>query len=483
MAEVARELDARRGARVRSVHEDGRLAFRLDLRGESREDLVIVLAPPLPRIHLTGGAPAPKQPTALAGALRNLLRGARVEGARAIAGERALALELSRGGESVTLWVELFGGQANLYVVDADGVVQLTPRGDVARRREASKGMPFEPVPARAVQAEPDEDMRASGSAAVIALVASRGGAQKTESAQARLRRFVKRKLKSAQKARSQLDAALAREDEADELHRRGELLSASFHLLKPGLARVTVSDFTRSPPEDVVIELDPTLPPGEQIAACYRRERKLRRAAAEAERRLAASAADVESLTTAAEALVGELASDELEALLDELPAALQDAARRELAPPAQARKRGPARAQPWHTFRSADGWRILVGRDARGNDELTLREARPGDLFLHVRGATGSHVVVPTPRGKTVPRDTLLDAAELACHFSERRAADHNEVDHTPRRYVRKPKGAAPGLVRLERSKTLSLRRDETRRARLLAARERSGHEGDAR
>ena len=79
-----------------------------------------------------------------------------------------------------------------------------------------------------------------------------------------------------------------------------------------------------------------------------------------------------------------------------------------------------------------------------------------------------------MPTPRGKTVPRETLLDAAELACHFSARRKAARNEVDYTPRRYVRKPKGSPAGLVALDRSKTLSLRLDEARRARLLAARE---------
>lgn len=109
-------------------------------------------------------------------------------------------------------------------------------------------------------------------------------------------------------------------------------------------------------------------------------------------------------------------------------------------------------------------------MGRDARGNDELTLREARPWDLFLHVRGAGGSHVIVPTPRGKTVPKETLLDAAELACVFSARREAPRVEVDYAERRHVRKPRGAPPGLVQVDRSKTLTMHRNEGRRERLL-------------
>jgi predicted ribosome quality control (RQC) complex YloA/Tae2 family protein len=489
VADVAREIDARRGARVRSAHEDGKLAFRLDVRGEQREDLVIALGPPFPRIYLAAPRPAPKTPSALAGTLRRLLKGAQIVAARAIDGERALCVTLRRGDDDAELWIELFGGQANLYVVGADGCVQMTPRGDVAKRRSASKGMVFEPVPPRELTAdEMQEDDEHTGSAAVRALTASAGTTRDTGSAQARLRRFVKRKLRAAEKARTQLETALAREADADDLHKQGELLRGAFHLVRPGLTHVQVPDYTEDPPVDIEIELDPDLPPGQQVAACFRKERKLRRAAEAARERLSGSAATVEALTSAqqqlAEAQFAEdLDAEVLPAIVAALPTDLQAEAARELDVPAQGKAAKPSgRALPWHTFLSADGWRILVGRDARGNDELTLKHAGAGDLFLHVRGATGSHVIVPTPRGKTVPRDTLLDAAELACHFSERRAAEHNEVEYTPRRYVRKPRGVPAGLVRVERSKTLGLRKDESRRARLLAARIRPGDPGGA-
>jgi len=474
VAEVAREIDERRGARVRTVHQDGPLRFRLDLRGTEREDLVIDLGAPFPRVHLAAPRAAPKSPTPLAGALRRVLAGTHLEAAVATPGERALVLRLRAPGEALSLWVELFGGQANLYVVAAGDQVLLTPRGEVARRREASKGMRFLPAPAR------PEDAAAplGGSAAVRTMAADAAGARETGSALVRLRRFVKQALRAALSARTLLETALGRELEADEHHAKGELLRGAFHLLQPGMDRVRIPDYTRDPPVEVELELDPRLAPGEQIAACFRRERKCRRAAAEARARLGAGSDEVEALEAARIALERALDDALLAAVVDALPARLRKRARRALEEPEPAGvRKEPARAAPWHTYVSRDGWRILVGRDARGNDELTLRHAAPGDLFLHVRGATGSHVVVPTPKGKSVPRDTLLDAAELACHFSERRAAEHNEVDHTPRRHVRKPRGAPPGLVRLERCKTLTLRRDEGRRARLLASRQGPG------
>ncbi len=487
LAAVAREIDAHRNDRIRSVHQDDAHDFRLDLRGPgTRVDLRIHLGLPFPRVLLAPPQPAPKVPSALAASLRGLLSGARLEHAVAVVGERALALVARRRGALVTLWVELFGGQANLYVVDAEGIVRCTPRGAVARRRGASKGSPFLPTPAREVEPAPASERVAHASDVVAAQAEAAERARTDTSATARLRRFVKQKLARARRARARLEDAVAGEAQAAEHERRGELLRGAFHLLRPGARRVCVPDYAQDPPGEVEIEVDPDLTPGEQVALCFRRARRCRRAAEEARARLAGAAAQVEELARAVDQLASEqeggpLDDAALRALVAGLPERLQTEAAASLAPPtSRAPSRGPQRAQPWSVYTSADGWRILVGRDARGNDELTCRHAASGDLFLHVRGGTGSHVIVPTPRGKTVPKETLLDAAALACHFSARRAAEHGEVDYTPRRYVRKPRGAPAGLVRVQRAKTLTMRREPARIERLLASRERPSATG---
>ena len=225
-----------------------------------------------------------------------------------------------------------------------------------------------------------------------------------------------------------------------------------------------------------MLVELDATKEPGDQVQHCFARARRLRRAAKEARSRHG----DAPALLAALEDALTQLAPDadevdDLAAFVEDLPASVHADARNALKDPAApSAKKGPKTATPWRTYISKDGWTILVGKDARANDELTIRKAKPQDLFLHVRGSPGSHVIVPTPKGKTVPRETLLDAAELACHFSPRAKAERNEVDYTPRRYVRKPKGSPAGLVHVDRAKTLSLRKDEARRARLLAAKQ---------
>lgn len=458
-AALARELGALAGTRVTAVHQAGALRLLLVLeQGGRRQDLVLDLGPSLPHACLAAHEPAPGAPTALAHALRNLLAGARLEGARSVPGERVLCLDLSLGGLARSLWFEGFGRQANLYALDEGGVVRWTVRGEVAATRGAAVGARFTPMGAREPAHPPAPAPGEDASAAIRAVVAATQQHEELTRRRKALERWLQGSLAKARGAAAALAAQAAGAAQAGALRRQGELLRNSFHLLRPGLAQVSVPDHDTDPPRMVVIDLDPAREPGEQVAALFRRARQAERAAAEA----AARAPLLEARRAQADAWLARLAAAQG---LEELAGLEAECG----LPTAGPRARTPTPALPWRAFRSADGWEILVGRDAAGNDRLTMRHARPGDLFLHVRGASGSHVIVPTPRGKSVPKETLLDAAELACMHSSRAAAPHNEVDYVPRRYVRKPRGSAAGLVELTRCSTLRVTRDDARRNRL--------------
>jgi predicted ribosome quality control (RQC) complex YloA/Tae2 family protein len=99
-------------------------------------------------------------------------------------------------------------------------------------------------------------------------------------------------------------------------------------------------------------------------------------------------------------------------------------------------------------------------VGANAAANDELTVKLARPDDLWLHAEGLPGSHVLVRNPMKTDVPPDILLKAAALAALHSKGKTAGKVPVTYTFARFVRKPKGAKPGLVHLSRRRTLMVK-----------------------
>ena len=88
-------------------------------------------------------------------------------------------------------------------------------------------------------------------------------------------------------------------------------------------------------------------------------------------------------------------------------------------------------------------------------------------------MEGAPGSHVILRTEGREDPPSEALLDACELAVHFSKHRNATRADVHIVPIKNVRKPKGAKPGLVMVHGGRRLHLRRTPARLERLLAAR----------
>lgn len=103
-------------------------------------------------------------------------------------------------------------------------------------------------------------------------------------------------------------------------------------------------------------------------------------------------------------------------------------------------------------------EGHEVLIGRSARDNDELTLRIARPRDLWLHAAGHAGSHVVIRQPASGDVPRSVIERAAGFAVWHSKARNARGKVSVHMCRAEdVSKPRGVPPGTVSLKRYDTV--------------------------
>jgi predicted ribosome quality control (RQC) complex YloA/Tae2 family protein len=289
------------------------------------------------------------------------------------------------------------------------------------------------------------------------------------QSYKGRIAKAARKGLKRLVSRLKKLERELDQVDKADELQRHGELIKIYANRIPKGATSFKALDEFESPAVEREIKLEGQKKPLDQAALLFKRAKKLRRGRIAIEMRLGQSEAD----------------GEDVRQLLEQLTAAADDDDEKELArieqklktlgcglPPELKSKARIQENQGPRQFSSQDGLTILVGRSNSENDKLSLQIARGNDLFFHVRGCPGSHVVVRKAREKSVPLETLLDAATLAIHYSKMRGNGRAEVSYTPCKYVSKPKGAKPGLVRISNERTLRPGGDPDRLKRLLAS-----------
>ena len=317
--------------------------------------------------------------------------------------------------------------------------------------------------------------------------LAGRLAAQRRWAARQRALRQVLRRLEDRLRSRRAKLVEESREfSRADEYRRMGETLVAHQPEVPRGATEITLPDPADETGTPLTIPLDPAAPLAANIERLFKGARRGRRGSLRVTARLAETDADLERVQAWSQRIAGARGPEELDPVQRELVGASRLLAPRDRAllawdappeapagragagratraaiPPGKKREVGPAPRR----FVSSDGFPILVGRDNEGNDYLTLHLARSEDLWLHVEGFPGSHVVVRAQnRTGGFPRRTLTEAAQLAAYYSQARARGKVAVSYTLKKYVRKPRKSLPGLVTITQEKTIFVSGDKT-------------------
>lgn len=430
---------------------------------------------------------APARPPAFSSYLRAHLSRAVIKGARLLDEDRQLALRFSaREGEFDLLFC-LFSQRSNLYVLNASGeiVSSLRPLSDT--RPELALGELYRSPDSNKPSSGKDRWPDASPSSflnEIEAFYGPRSAELEQEDLARQLTRVLKREHKNALRRFEKIERELAEADLAGEYARQGELLKSVLGEISPGDSEVRARDYETG--EEVVIALDPKKSAKGNLEASFKRYQKLLR-------RLTKAGGQIEDARQWREQIEGQIerVGELLEAgnaglaglqEIAETPAIRKLLAKRTGASsaPATADEKSklparlrevPTRLQP-RRYRSCDGLEIWVGRSDEGNDHLTTRLARGKDLFFHVDGAPGSHVILRTEGREDPPSESVIDACELAVRYSKQKNAGSAEVHVVPIKNVSKPKGAKRGLVMVTGGKSIHLRREPERLARLVAS-----------
>ncbi|MGN1190791.1 MAG: NFACT RNA binding domain-containing protein [Candidatus Ornithospirochaeta sp.] len=230
------------------------------------------------------------------------------------------------------------------------------------------------------------------------------------------------------------------------------DLLSANIYMVKKGMTSVTLDDWEKG--EKVTISLDPQLSPTENKEKLYSRYRKdktsLSMAIEEKEK--------TEALILDTKEKYSYLLSPEapLEKLRKEVEGKSDDN---------QKVKEG--RPGVWV---KSNGWDIIIGRNAKENDEILRSYTRGSDVWMHTRDFSGGYIIIKAQKDRTVPLPVLLDGASLAIHFSKARKNGKADLYYTQVKYLRRVKGGKTGLVLPTQEKNLNATEDEERVRRIL-------------
>lgn len=267
--------------------------------------------------------------------------------------------------------------------------------------------------------------------------------------------------LRAASTARDRLRRKLALQEkeyaatqDRDQLRVQGDLITASLYRMERGQSRLECENYYEDN-APVSIPLDPLLTPQQNAAKYYKRYAKAKTAEKYLREQMDLAKRDLEYL----ESVLAEIAQAETEADYLDIRAELREAGF--LKKQGKGKKEKSRPAAPWE-FRTSSGLRVLVGRNNRQNDKLTLKDADRRDLWFHTQKIHGSHVILRCA-GQSPAEEDVAQAALLAAWFSQARESGNVPVDFTEVRNVKKPAGGRPGMVVYNTCRTLRVTPEE--------------------
>ena len=434
------------------------LSFALDL-GIKEHFLFVSAEPSSPRFYLVRRRAKDLERTSVALShfgqlLRSQLGGGQLVSCAKDPPERIVRLTFQTADEIGQihfrrLVAQLTGRAANLFVLDelnrvkaalrspkgagqSPGEYYLTPPSQSTHKHDERVVITASPSEAADIYFQ-NVDAQNSFHARVIAL-------------QGQLRRQTDQKTKLL----ANLKRDLADHGDAERHKRIGDLLLANLSTAVREDHKTRLTDYYSEGTPTIEVDIVPTLSLQAAAGQFFRKYTKAKRAAEEITQRLDTLRQEIDLLRERQQRL--QLISDNRdEQALVQFDNRKESKRRSE--PKTQQQIPGVRR------YLSTDGYEILVGRGARDNDNLTFRIARPNDVWLHSGDYPGSHVVIRNPTRKEIPQRTVIEAAQLAGRFSQASEDAKVVIHYTQRKFLSKPKGAAPGLVRLSRFKSMTV------------------------
>lgn len=241
--------------------------------------------------------------------------------------------------------------------------------------------------------------------------------------------------------------------DLKDDLKLKGDLINANIWRLEKGQKKAVLENYYDDNKE-IEITLDERLSPAQNAQKYYSEYRKSVNAEIKLTEFIEKGEKELIYIDSVLDSLMRSTTENEVLLLRQEL--AEQGYLR------LKSGKQKPPKELPPMEFVSSDGFKILVGRNNKQNDKLTLKIAEKTDIWLHTKDIPGSHVII-CAEGNDVSDETIIEAAVLAAYHSKGKNSAQVPVDYVEVKFVKKPAGSKPGMVIFTNNRTLYVKPDE--------------------
>lgn len=280
----------------------------------------------------------------------------------------------------------------------------------------------------------------------------------KLEAKKDNLSRQIKTYLTKAHKKQFHLESDYAKANKNHIYRIKGEVITANLYKLNKGDKEVELENYYTG--EMIKITLDPRYTPNQNAQRFFKIYNKSQNALKHLIDLLANNEQEINYLESILIAIQDTDNVKELEEINNEL---VREGYKKGKTLP----KKETPQIVP-RKFTSSDGFEILVGKNNRQNDWLTLKNAHKNDLWFHTQNIPGTHVILKiaeqVKNEVEIPTTTLEEAAGLAAYYSKAQNSTKVPVDYTLRAHVKKPKGAKPGMVIYDNFKTITVNPQST-------------------
>ncbi|MFA6541556.1 MAG: NFACT RNA binding domain-containing protein [Bacteroidota bacterium] len=260
---------------------------------------------------------------------------------------------------------------------------------------------------------------------------------------------WIKRELGRTKRTIDKITAEASSTARAEEYELFGKALTAHLHEIPKGSKKILLAD-PFSPGSDLSIPLDPALSPARNAERYYEKAKHAKAAAEDSLSRLEELRRRENTLTGLQRDIDGCSDSVSLKKFLH--------SHENELKQLGFMTAKEQEELPPFKIFTVEGGFTVYAGKSSENNDLLTVKFARPNDLWFHARGSSGSHVILRTGTGNGDPSKKAIEqAASIAAYYSKMKNAKHVPVAMCEKKYVRKPKGVPAGTVVIEREKVI--------------------------